>query len=175
MATVTLRPDGDVLTDWTPVGAGSHYLEVDEVTPDEDTTYIYTGSAGDWDGYSLSTSGLTTETINKVTIYVRVRKTTADAVRVRCGVRIGAGNYLGGQIYPTTSYADASDERLVNPKTGLAWTIAEVEALIGIIYSAQVAGGEARCTQLWAVVDYTAGSNIPPSSIVTLIASRSFL
>ncbi len=38
--------------DWTPLGVGDNYEEVDEIPPDDDTSYVFSSGIGDEDQYS---------------------------------------------------------------------------------------------------------------------------
>lgn len=73
MATETLRPDatGD---EENLTGAGDNYLLVDEAVADDETTKVETSGAGHQrDLYNLPASGVGAGTINKITVYIRVR------------------------------------------------------------------------------------------------------
>lgn len=51
----TLRPASDTATiDWIPVNAGDHYVEVDDVDPDGDTSYVSSQSSSDADIYEMT-------------------------------------------------------------------------------------------------------------------------
>lgn len=54
----TYFPDADGTTNqWTPQGAGSNYVEVDESNPDGDTTYVETSTDGNRELYSFGSIG----------------------------------------------------------------------------------------------------------------------
>ena len=161
MPSLILRPDsnGDQ-NEWDGQypDSGNRCDKVNETTPDEDSTYIYTNTSGEHEGYGLSSSGLTDETINSITVYARLRKTTSDGCIVRLEIwPDGAYNrYPSGDKYPTTSYADYLNEWTTNPHTSQPWTVADIEGLRAGIVDNWLAGGEVRCTQIWVIVDYTA-------------------
>ena len=50
-----LVPDADgYWGQWDPLGGGSHFIEVDEMPPEDDTDYVASASIGDKDSYSFS-------------------------------------------------------------------------------------------------------------------------
>jgi len=78
MATETLRPNaaGDITQlGMFPDTGEENYEDVDEVTPDDDTTYVFKGepAGAGRDQYNLSNSGVGAGTITNVRVYVRVK------------------------------------------------------------------------------------------------------
>lgn len=51
---VPMVPDADVTTQWTGNEAGPHYALVDEIPPDDDTTYVYSDTVGQIDDYNMT-------------------------------------------------------------------------------------------------------------------------
>jgi hypothetical protein len=123
-----IHPDGDGTTnDWTPQGAGSNYVEVDDGdTPDDDTTYVETSTTTDLDLYTygnLSALG----TIHAVQMNVTCRETDANDFNIEQVVRLSGSNYdetpiaIAGQTYETL--ARVMDE---DPNTTSAWTLTAI-------------------------------------------------
>ena len=172
---VTIRPDAAGDLSETIIGgsspAGTRWESVDEVTADEDVTYVKGppppaapgGQQIYFDSYNLAAPPVGA-IITKVSIKARAKYTvTMGVLTMSLGVRIGSTNYVSGypEIQLTTSYADYSYELALNPATGLAWHRAEVvalQAVIGLYGPAWSDTGEVRCTQVWAVVDYIAAA-----------------
>ena len=160
---MTLRPNAVGTTtenDPFPNGGEDNYEDVDDVTPDEDTTYVTAPqNSSSLDTYGVPDSGLVTGTINSVTVYARVKKTNAaSGLNARAAVRVGGADYYGSSISLGTSYALESKEWTVSPDTSAAWTWAEIDAMeIGIeLFSLPEAfNNYGRCTQVYAVVNYT--------------------
>jgi len=160
MPTVTLRPNGDVVTGWTTYPAGgNHYEKVDEETPDEDSTYIYTDGLSLADLFDLTDSGLSGVTINSVTVYFRGRRTTSNTTKCRIRIRTYGSTYQGTLETLTDDYEDYPTEWTTNPYTGEAWTIEEVDDLIAGVFSTNVLQMK-RVTAVWVVVDYISGGQI---------------
>jgi parallel beta-helix repeat protein len=140
----------------------------DGETPDDDATYVYgTGAAYASDLYSPR-RWMGCGAITNVTLYIRCKYgSTSGKAKTYC--KVGGTAYTGPTEHTlTNSYANYSQSYATSPKTGLAWTWAEVIAMeIGVsLYSTN-----ARCTEVWAVVTYTPdASTITYSSDTTLTA-----
>jgi hypothetical protein len=167
MATEILRPNAagdETALDQYPT-SGSHYDKVDEVTPDNDSTYVYNSAKGAaWyrDLYNLpahSGSG----TINKITIKIVARNSLWAGVEIFCKTH-GTGYSDGDSWYNHYSYTEKTWELTTNPNTSAAWTWDEIDALqIGV----QMWCGDGqwgRCTQVYVEVDYTSGETPKISS-----------
>lgn len=164
MATMTLRPnaDGDE-TAWVASGAANDWDCVDESSSDDDTTYIgvAAATAGDVDELlNLPASGLSGgDTINSVALTLRCRSplTPPDCKFLwkENGVKSA-----GATFTLTTSFVDYTETKTTRPSDGAAWMVADVDALqVGIRRVGDVSKGSSRCTQVFAVVDYTTGAN----------------
>jgi hypothetical protein len=163
MATVTLTPNANsaVNSSGWPDNGPADYTRM--LTNDGDTTNIYTPTANSTVTYPTNGAGLTTETVNSVAVsaYFRPLDPNVDATTQMV-------LYIGGTIYtsptqtintPTPSvYSLLTYTWATNPATGTAWTIAALSGMeIGIRKVNTV--GE-RCTQIYAVVDYSAGVTV---------------
>jgi len=158
MATVTLRPNADgFLTEWSvyPSTPTTHYDKVDEETPDEDSTYIYITAIGK-DYWNIEDPGVA-GVISNVRVYVRARKTTATLTRITIRIYTYSTEYYSGTIDLTTSYVNYYFDWATNPKTGSAWTWTEITNLQIGVRCASSDTLEARVTQAYCVVTYTAG------------------
>lgn len=178
--TETLRPNasGD-LTEFSgqyPVPS-SHYDKVDEAISDGDSTYIYvlsTVSASKTDLFNIPDSAIPDgATINSVTIYF-----VARTIDVGYGTSAPFKNSLktGGTVYyePLSYYVGGSYVLhgytwTTNPKTGVAWTKADINALqIGVNGNRGVwyddygvpQYEDSRCTQVYVKIDYTAVTHV---------------
>lgn len=115
-------------TDFTP-SAGSNYQNVDEVPPDDDTTYNSSDTDGHYDLFNLEASGLSGVTILGVDVKVTARKTVANGDHMRAKIKTGSTEYNGDDKDILTSYGRFVQTWRTNPNTAAAWEIAEIDAL----------------------------------------------
>ena len=162
MATVTLRPAGaGNETNLTPHGVASNYGCVNEVSVDNDSTYVDLGTIGQTkDLYTIDTNSIGgSDTINSITVYVVARMVTTGrlisggvsaTIRENGTTTNGVANNL-----TTTSYVTKSQTWTTKPSSGTAFTQTDITNLeIGVIIS-QSNANNVRCTQVYVVVDYT--------------------
>ena len=167
MATTIIRPNA--VGDYTTLlGASPHWAQVDDVIPDEDATYVHlyhwvVGTTG-YDSYNLSDVGFGAATITNVQIIGRFRRIAQNPagsglVSFGLGVRTNGANSWTAENTRNNSYFNASRNYAINPVTGLAWTLAEINALqvylwMQFINRALADGGlmSTRCTQVYAVI-----------------------
>lgn len=165
MAELILRPNGEgALNEHKQhPDAGEHWEKVDEAVADDATTYVYgLDITGSEDLYTIEAHGLPPGTvINKITIHGRFYR-GYNAVGFSSKANWSMA-WTGGGWFETTDfiwsewYTD-SWEHLVNPVTGLHWTLAELASMqIGTILSYAFKTNvdrEGRNSQLYIVVDY---------------------
>ena len=142
---------------------GERWDKVDDVTPDEDATYVrttqkYTGYGHVWETYAL-TNPTGAGAINKITVFYR----TKGIVEGGAGqyYQSGAVIYTQGAEYKepdtgtrtNTTYQTFSYTWATNPATGNPWTWAEIAALeAGVTLAGAAWPG--RCTQVFVEVEY---------------------
>ena len=164
MATETLRPNdaGDLtqISNQYP-DSGEHWDKVDEETPDT-ITYVKGESDGTYyDLYNLPAHSVGRGTINFIKVYSRAKAdTTPDQYTHRIHIKTGGTIYDGAQVLVTTSWVTYSDQWNTNPKTEVAWTWDDIDALqIGISLryesSSPLVYPKTSCTQVYVEVDYT--------------------
>lgn len=111
--------------DATPSSGTDNGAMVDEVTPDDDTTYnIF--DAADIDTYNFPAAGVV-GTVIGVQVLNYVRKTDTGAATARGKALIGGTLYNGTAFNPGTSYSYNSHIWEVSPATSVAWTISEID------------------------------------------------
>ena len=153
LKTETLRPTaaGNV-TGLTP-SAGSNWDCVNDTTPDGDSTYVYSNTVK-YDLYNIQDLPWDYGVIDSVTVTAHCR---ADSASCNAYMRIYTHStlYEGAMKVLTGVYGNYSHVWAVNPYTGLAWTIDEINSLqIGIqVEPAPTMSG--RCTQIYADVVIT--------------------
>ena len=165
----SLRPIADVHTEWTHSTEPTHYEAVDDVTPDDDDTYISTDPDSDTlqaDYYDFPNTAIPSDaTINWVRICFRARSENSTYTgAIRSFMVTHNTDYIGDSHRPPASYTDYYQEYDTNPYTGEAWTIDEINSLYAGV---QGASGHycfgcffylfypVRCTQVYLLIDYT--------------------
>jgi len=163
-ATETLRPnaagDEESITNSTS-GAGNHWADVDDVTPDGGTTRVWDNAIGTYqrDLYNLPTHSVGSGTINFIKIFFGLRSPTGTAVYGKVSQKSGTTISNGTEFSTTsTDYSYfASQTFTTNPATGVAYTWAEIDALqIGVsLHGTFSPEASASCTQVYVEVNYT--------------------
>lgn len=115
-------------TDFTP-STGSNWENVDDVPPDDDTTYNASATPGDIDTLALGSLVTTTGTVKGIQVTNRWRKDDAGSRSARRVIRVGTTDYEGDVVTLTDDYVSATDVIEQNPDTSAAWSIADVNAL----------------------------------------------
>jgi hypothetical protein len=165
-ATVTIRPNaaGDE-TNLTP-NTGTNWEAVDEVTSDDDTTYVADDAKSDvyqTDLYNLADITVSGKgKINSVTVYIHARAlATPSQPSAHTRIKTNGVAYNGAEITLTTTYTTYSTTYTTNPQSGNEWTWAEINALqagVGLrraLATGALGNRASRCTQVWVEVDYS--------------------
>ena len=105
-----------------------NYLLVDD-TGNDDTDYVASGTLNQRDTYALSNLTNATGTVIGIEQHFVARKDDVASRAVAPMVRTGGSDFVGTPQTMTGSYALYSERRLLNPDTGLAWSIADINAL----------------------------------------------
>jgi len=166
-----LRPNanGDLVQLYTYPGDGIHWNKVSDVVPDDDATYVhrYGGTTGtSYDSYHLTDPVAGSVVITSVRVVARVRRIAMNpsgthSTTIGLGLRVNGLNYYGNSSISSNSYVTIARSYATNPNTGLAWTVADINALqaflgLGFYNLALWQGGliSGRCTQLYVEVTY---------------------
>lgn len=122
-----LPVDADgVDADFTP-SAGDNYQCVDEIGPDEDTTYNESdGTAGHRD--SFETAGVSGMTVHSVGVLARARKTDTGAATLLLGAVHGGSEDQSAAKTLSEDYLTLVEFFDTCPSTAAAWSAAEVTA-----------------------------------------------
>ena len=160
MATKTFDAQSGGTHSWTLV-SGATIGEC--LNASDDGKYAYHGweSWHNWLGVPITAETNTTSKINSVTYWARGYRSAADA-----GGMCVFGWLVGGDpfapLFPNLelSAADYSTSPItVSPKTGLAWTWAEFNAITLQGYNFQQHNMTQYIDHVWLVVDYTPAAN----------------
>ena len=158
--TVTLRPNADVMGEINlSIGgtspAPSNWESVDEVSSDDDVTYVEDGGGiYATDLYNLDDTSLS-GAIRSVTIYVNCKGTKLGAESARTTIKTNGVVDDGTPEILTTDYVDYSTVYTTNPQSGNPWTWDEINALqAGVGLKKPTGGAQSRCTQVWVDVEY---------------------
>ncbi len=164
MATETLRPNAigqySSLSPYPGTGE-ENWEEVDEETPDEDSTYVERNAAA----YAHDTHNLPAHsgsgTINFIKVYIRCRSNqTPTQTNAHPSIYTYSTKYDGDEKTLTTSWDNYSHQWNQNPNTESAWTWDEIDALQAGLGLRTAKTGEyvwSKCTQVWVEVDYASG------------------
>jgi hypothetical protein len=162
-STVTIRPDGQgYYSAWTNTACGSGTSEwqcVDE-NPFNTTDYLSTSSASVGESFSFGNTGLSSVTINSVTLNYYATYSSSSKKMFQPLIRVNSTNYLGSAKTTTGSWAYYNQTYATNPATNASWTLSQVDNLEAGMMSYTSNPG-AKTAQVYAVVSYT--QNYPDS------------
>ncbi len=144
----------------------SNWRCVNEVTSDGDATYVKSANNSYiTDLYSAQNHSSGSGTIKNVTVWIFCRASGVSGSNIpkaRTAILTHFTNYFGPTNDLTTSYANFSTLYTANPYTNNTWTWDEIDAMeIGVSGIGASAGAyDARCTQVWVVVDWESSSRV---------------
>lgn len=157
--TKTIQVSADTLSNWTP-SAGANWQCVEELTSPDADYVTTTGTANDI--YQCGDTVLSFSTISSVTVYIRVKSTSAeDAVRpilMVAGLRYGTGAITD----PANTYQDYSVAFDVSAKN---WTQDSLTRMKIGIDPYGVPAGTITVSQVYAVVTYTPPATGYPAGV----------
>jgi hypothetical protein len=112
-----------------PATAG-HYAKIAEIPYDGDTSYVEDATVGNVETYGHAALAATSGVVRGVQFSTVAKRSDAGPKTIAGAVRQGGVNYFGAAKTPSTVYTveDNRDILELNPATGLAFTIAEVNA-----------------------------------------------
>lgn len=125
-----LEPTADgAVQDWTLGAGSSHWSAVDDgATPDDDTSYIESNTAGDTETNIHEDSALpTTGQIFGVQVNILAKKDQPGNRLLAAVTRQGGSNYVGDDLgVNQDEYTYIYDIFQTNPATSAQWTVTEV-------------------------------------------------
>jgi hypothetical protein len=120
-------PDGAGTYSQFAPSAGANYTNVDDAAPDGDTTYNSEITPGEKDSYNFAALGIG-GVVKGVQTNLVVRSNGSGSEVVQPMFCIGGVDYFGTSFGIGTSYLDKMQVFELSPATGLAWTVAEIDA-----------------------------------------------
>ena len=129
-----IYPDGDDTSQWAPDSGTTNYTQVDETTPDDDTSYVEADAATEKDLYTYDSLSIALGNIRGVMVNTDVRLDSAGAETLITVCKSGATESGdGGVAISDTSYGTVTRVVEEDPNTSSQWTVSGVNAaLFGI-------------------------------------------
>jgi hypothetical protein len=156
MPDLILVPNGaGDATGLSPFPGAPNWGNVDEYpAPDDDTSY----NDGDgYDLYALTDHTTETEPITQIEVFFRSRVSGGINQNHYPKIKTGGTEYSGSNK-STGAWSTGSTVWAVNPKTTVAWTWADIDALQAGAYVTGAGANDGRLTQVYVVVSYTVAS-----------------
>jgi hypothetical protein len=149
--------DGNYTT-WTiGAGAGSDWENIDEIPPDDDTTYLLStlvSAQASTGAFETAASAGITGTVNSVQIVVVSKRDGGSNGSVRVRMRSGSTDFDTTSNQATGSAYDMLGiSRDTDPATSAAWLLAALDSLEGGIIERSTTAAT-RLTAVYAQVDY---------------------
>lgn len=174
-------------------GTTNNFTFVDEVNPDDGTTYIKRSTAGTpIDDYNVDTSAAAglgaSDTISVVQVGARVGANSNTSTQRDAKLRI-KGQSGGTVVNGTTVFwnstiwvthlvvvpANYTLTTYTNPQTGAAWTPATLDTMQIGLQANTSSANEIRCSTLWALVEYIPASAVDHQGNAKLPATASIV
>lgn len=116
---------------WTPQGFAANWQCVSEHSPDDATSYVWSGTIGNDDLYTMDDTAATVNGIKGLLMNYRVMKDDATVRSYSSLVKPSGGAIaeVATRTTPYGAFVNQQDVCELNPTTGLAWTKAQVDAM----------------------------------------------
>lgn len=124
----TLPSGAGTTTNFTP-SAGSNYENVDDATPNDNTDYNYSLTAGHIDTYVMGDIAPSAGTIKGIAVQMRARKDDAGTRTIAAAIRTGGTDYFGSNKNIGTDYTYYTEIWEINPNTSVGFSIADINGL----------------------------------------------
>jgi len=125
----TIYPTGvGASSDWTPL-AGTNWEAVDELVPDDDTTYVESSTSTDKDRHAHGNLVGTPDTVHAVAVNAYAKRTVNGVGDVRAVAHDGTTEGVGAVFTPTlNTYQWAQTIFEDHPSGAAVWTAAEINS-----------------------------------------------
>ena len=125
---------GAYVNNWSRNTGANNWDCVEEIPPDNDTTYLFTSSASTYESFSMNNPVISFANFRALRTMAVVKKDTGT-VKLAVGIRDLDNNtdYYSAAQDVGTSYVMVQDRRTLDPSTSLSWTqagLGNVQALI---------------------------------------------
>jgi hypothetical protein len=110
----------------TLVGAATHWQAVNEIPPNEDTSYVEAGVINQRDTFAFGNLTPTSATINGIQVSMRARATLAGALNIARMYRSGVTDNQGADVALTTSYVSILEIMATDPIAVAAWAVGAI-------------------------------------------------
>lgn len=107
----------------------NNYELVDEIPPDDNTSYVYAVADGEFDTYGMSNLPASADTINSVNVVTWASKDGAVINNVEHMLRISSTDYSGSAKSLPVSYDNVSTIFDLSPATADSFTASEINSL----------------------------------------------
>ena len=159
MALLTLRPNG--AGTYTSIASqypatGNHWDKVDDETPDDGATIVYTTFSGYQTDCFVFPNQSDIGPINSVSVYVVCDKESSGGGYLCTPIIFIAPSWYGtDQTLADGGYSEYHQTWTTNPATSSSWEWSDLDsAEIGVRLRG-LGDYEVRCTQVYVVIDYT--------------------
>lgn len=127
---------GTYVNNWSRNTGSTNWEAVDEVPPDDDTSYLFTTSANIYESFSMAADALTFVNY-KALITSAVAKKDSGTVQLAVGIvdNENAVNYWGANSAVGTSYGVVDSRMTTDPSTSATWTSGGIKAVQALIDS----------------------------------------
>lgn len=172
-------------TDNTTAGDSTSWQLVDELPPNDATDYTQTVTAAAVDSFTIAQHGAPGGVVNCVMVGIRGSNNTADATTsVKTHIKAGPGLAIAQSaaiIWNATTWSSNSPTEPRNltviahtDPDGSVWTLASLTTT-QIGYTLHAAGtNRARTTLVWALVDYTPGTEQSAAAAGGIASTEAF-
>lgn len=127
---------GFYVNNWSRNTGANNWDAVDEIPPDNDTTYLYTTSASTYESFSVNNPVISFANFRALRTMAVVKK-DSGTVKLAVGLRDldNNTNYFSTAADVSVAYSMLQDRRLLDPSTSLSWTQAGLGAVQPLIIS----------------------------------------
>jgi hypothetical protein len=150
------RPTADNVVQLNPYPSGPNSFAVDEALHNGDDDYVFSNAQAGLEDTYVWDDPQQNGSINWVRVYVWCRETSGALGSVKPLI-YHVNPYYGAEQSLTTSYAEYYDAWYNDPFDGNPWTwsdLSNIKIGVWLKETSGVDGTEARCTQVYAIVDY---------------------
>lgn len=126
----TLSPSGaGASAAWTP-SAGANYAAVDELDPDDDTTYVESKTSGNTDRYAHEDLPVNADIVHAVSVHACARLTEAGSLPLKLLAYDGTTEGESASKFPAFDAAYQWEDAIFedHPSGAAAWTVSEVNS-----------------------------------------------